>query len=690
MTLTVETPVTPPGLLPRLIADDDWPALLAALDNEGAKEQALAERDYMLWGLLHLAVSRNPPVSVVAKLLDIGFDINDRQSPISRIPTRSPIFSVFGIPVEQHTRLINAACDPRLQLDIGATPLIAAILYRAKIDVIKLLLERGADVTLTNLSGETPLLLACERYRNLELIELLVSKGSDAKQLTFNNLTCLHELLYEDGDDIEATEREGTANNEDGESQESTDEANDDDARKVMYKKTVPRLLAIAKILIASGTDINAVDIHGWSPLCFACDDTRDTLEMVQLLVEAGADINNSAPQGIRPAYLAAGNGNMNSLKYLLDGVSLSTTHGKLQATLLLGASGRAASFEVVKLLVERGANVNERDNTDATALFWLCGMPFLSEEALKIAEFLIQQGADVNTRSSRGATPLLEIIGKHGEIEDRGMREAPQQKAKRMDLDLKLFRLLLDHGAVIDVCHGDDDTPLICCAAQYADNVMSSNLMDLILDKTNPEWLNRPNGKGLTPLEAAAFLANDFKLVEKIKARGALVTPRLKERLEKAKDELHKEIATYLEVQPLADGGSLTNLEQGVPKGTDTPETDSTVNAPTPTVPTADPPAATSAVLPEATSAAVDDKNASDQSEQGVAESPASQDAEVVAAVEEPKANLPQTAPAEPTPLTVVVSSVNKPRTGLVRSVFQGLSRVFFGRRRQRTNVGQ
>ena len=91
--MTIETA---PSLI-ALVLDRNWSALLVELGHEAAKDQALAFRDvrlsllvlarrltcvhqHKLWGLLHFAVSKDPPVEVVAKLLEMGFGVNENES----------------------------------------------------------------------------------------------------------------------------------------------------------------------------------------------------------------------------------------------------------------------------------------------------------------------------------------------------------------------------------------------------------------------------------------------------------------------------------------------------------------------------------------------------------------------------------------------------------------------------------
>lgn len=80
--------------------------------------------------------------------------------------------------------------------------------------------------------------------------------------------------------------------------------------------------LSMVRLLIASGADINAVDPAGWSALTRAVYNTalqRGFPEVVQALVDAGADIEASIGYGVRPLMLAAGYGETAVVEVLLN-----------------------------------------------------------------------------------------------------------------------------------------------------------------------------------------------------------------------------------------------------------------------------------------------------------------------------------------------------------------------------------
>ncbi|MGB6407213.1 MAG: ankyrin repeat domain-containing protein [Planococcus donghaensis] len=114
-------------------------------------------------------------------------------------------------------------------------------------------------------------------------------------------------------------------------------------------------------------------------------------LDVIQLLVSNGADINKKYDYGMTPLYQAAADGNTNIVEYLLDNGADIYAKSEAGVTPLIIASCYFDSnqLETVKLLVERGADIHAKDKEGKTALF------YAEEYGIDdIASFLRLQGA--------------------------------------------------------------------------------------------------------------------------------------------------------------------------------------------------------------------------------------------------------------------------------------------------------
>lgn len=100
---------------------------------------------------------------------------------------------------------------------------------------------------------------------------------------------------------------------------------------------------------------------------------------------------------------------------------------------------GRNAT--AVRLLVQKGANINPADKRYGSPLFRAV-MHNRQDDRLNIIEFLLARGADVNIRDPRGETPL-HVAARKGEGER------------------KVIEMLVEHGADINARNARGETPL-------------------------------------------------------------------------------------------------------------------------------------------------------------------------------------------------------------------------------------
>jgi ankyrin repeat protein len=195
------------------------------------------------------------------------------------------------------------------------------------------------------------------------------------------------------------------------------------------------------RALLKQGADPNAAQADGATALHWAVH--WDDHQAVDILVRAGAKPDSLNDLGVFPLSLACANGSGAMAKRLLAaGASVRTALPSGESPLMTCA--RTGAADAVRLLAERGADVNAREtHRGQTALMWAAGGKH--PDAVKA---LLERGADANAVSTGGFTPLM-FAAREGDPES--------------------LRLLLAAGARIDATTPAGESALLIAAASVS-----------------------------------------------------------------------------------------------------------------------------------------------------------------------------------------------------------------------------
>lgn len=154
---------------------------------------------------------------------------------------------------------------------------------------------------------------------------------------------------------------------------------------------------------LAVGADPNWIEPNSDSPLIILTA-ARGGLDTTQLLLDAGAELKAENRIGFTALHMAAINGHVEMIEYLLDaGIDVDTRseNSRFHSTPLMNAIQNGQT-ESVAALIAAGANLDIPDNHGDPAINWAT---FNSEyDAL---ELLLAAGADPNYVNNLGQTPL-------------------------------------------------------------------------------------------------------------------------------------------------------------------------------------------------------------------------------------------------------------------------------------------
>ena len=159
--------------------------------------------------------------------------------------------------------------------------------------------------------------------------------------------------------------------------------------------------LETAGLLIGAGAKVNAANEYGVTPLSLAC--TNRSAAMVDRLLKAGADPNAALWTGETPVMVCAHTGNVETVKLLLShGANPNAKETQQGQTALMRAVAEKHP-EVVRALLDRGADVRARSKGGFTALL------FAGQQGeIASAKMLLAAGADVNEATPKNGTALV------------------------------------------------------------------------------------------------------------------------------------------------------------------------------------------------------------------------------------------------------------------------------------------
>lgn len=197
--------------------------------------------------------------------------------------------------------------------------------------------------------------------------------------------------------------------------------------------------------------------------------------KITQILLEAGADPNETTLEETTPLFLAVESGRIDVLKLLLQhGANVNGSHSMSGWNSLHQASFQG-NAETIKLLLKQGADRECQDDFGITPLF--VAAQYGKLESMSI---LISSGANVNCQALDKATPLF-IAAQEGHT--------------------KCVQLLLSSGADPDLYCNEDNWQLpIHAAAQMG----HTETLDLLIPRTNRACDTGPDK--VSPVYSAVF----------------------------------------------------------------------------------------------------------------------------------------------------------------------------------------
>jgi ankyrin repeat protein len=283
---------------------------------------------------------------------------------------------------------------------------MSAIFVAQKAEVIKLLIDAGADVNARDFNRNTALMYA----RTTQAAQLLLDAGADIHAVNRQRMTVLMgthssrctKLLIDAGADVNAQSRAGLT--------------------PLMYSTNAKS----TRYLLEAGANPSAIDKEGQTPLMWCVDGTS-----AQDLIDAGADVNamsydTTTPllaaicQFVEPGGMIVEMGGLREILGVADPLKdrLETIFDTARwdnATACHKTSYFKGIVDKIKVLVKAGADVNKKHIISHSMSYsWpplmtlCCYCDKLMDQqdlVLSVAKLLIEAGADPLAKNSDGQT---------------------------------------------------------------------------------------------------------------------------------------------------------------------------------------------------------------------------------------------------------------------------------------------
>ena len=387
--------------------------------------------------ILFWAIRQKNGSETVKVLLDAGADPNKDTFLITAILERN---------TKAAKLLLDAGVDPN-QVSSGDRSALMWAAQRGNTEIVRLLLDKGAKVRENNAAMIKAVTVSPRGHRKEvpEIVKMLIEHGADVNtRFPYKNWTLLMfavdngftesvKILLANGADAGAKDKDGKT---------ALDLAKEKGRGKIVKlleshkpvkspmvadnKKTEPVRLASE----SASRDAEPDEDINWDLIRAA---RKGNMGEVKALVKKGAYVNYKSKSGLTPIYSASGKGQLDVVKFLIaKGADVNARH--MSGWTPLTEASRGGHAGIVKILLAEGADPNaESIYTRETAL-----MLAAQEGHEDIAEMLIRGGADIGREDNKGKTALdkAEYHG-HEKVADLIKKAASSQKKKKPSIEI-------------------------------------------------------------------------------------------------------------------------------------------------------------------------------------------------------------------------------------------------------------
>lgn len=245
--------------------------------------------------------------------------------------------------------------------ECGSTPLLLAV-ERDNFNAVKNLIQAGADINVIYKYNRTVLYIAITDFNRDPIIKLLINNGANVNISDNNKISPLHimagkgtiesiKMLVNAGADVNAVNIWGETPLH----------------RSVFNCRDAPD--EVVQFLIESKVNVNIANNKDLIPLCYASQKSKP--RSVNLLINAGSNINAQDNLGNTPIALAVEFGSIIKINSFIEsGADLFITDNTQRN--LLHRTAIRGRVNIMLILIQKGLNLNAMDSYGNTPMDYL------------------------------------------------------------------------------------------------------------------------------------------------------------------------------------------------------------------------------------------------------------------------------------------------------------------------------
>ena len=285
--------------------------------------------------------------------------------------------------------LLKAGADPNRRDAFGQTSL-SYTAEHGHVGIVQLLLDNGVEPDSRDEKGRTPLMWAAEDGHET-VVKLLLKQGVEADSRDKEGRTALSsaayaghkavvQLLLEHGVEPDSRDKWGQT--------------------PLSWAACLGHN-GIVRLLLKQGVEPESEDEVGHTPLSYAAMGGHTAI--IQLLLERGAESDSRDKDNRTPLWWAASNGRLEAVELLLLEKRVRPDLRDRFGRTPISVAASSGSDKTVQVLIEKGCNINAKDENGRTPLHWIA----MCKDKSIVASLLIEHGCDLDPKDVNDQTPL-------------------------------------------------------------------------------------------------------------------------------------------------------------------------------------------------------------------------------------------------------------------------------------------